>query len=88
MFTTKFAAILVSLVLACTSVHASPADVEGAFRQAKVVPDVLSTFHPSALLQIVYPVTNISSTAVAVNKPGAYLTMNRERYLRALLKFI
>lgn len=77
MFSSKLA-VLTSFVLACTSAHASLADVEDAFREAKVIPDVLSTFHPSAFLQMEYPITDISNTATFVNKPGEYLTINGE----------
>ncbi|KIK63784.1 hypothetical protein GYMLUDRAFT_222130 [Collybiopsis luxurians FD-317 M1] len=64
-----------SSTAALAQVVGSPASVEAAFKDAKIVPDVISTFNPTALLSAVY--INSSTQTGIIFGPGGGLTANQ-----------
>ncbi|KAI9000865.1 phosphatidylethanolamine-binding protein [Trametes punicea] len=67
-----FATIAISCVSAQNSTNFTVADVAQAFETAKIVPDVLPSFNPTAILNVVFT-DNTTGTTVTVT-PGANLT--------------
>lgn len=66
-------------LLQCSSALAQStltSNITAAFSQAKVVPDVIHTFNPTALVNITF--TEPTTMQVANVTPGIQLTMNRE----------
>ncbi|KAI9056532.1 PEBP-like protein [Trametes sanguinea] len=66
------AALAATCVNAQNSTNFTVADVEQAFQAAKIVPDVLPSFNPTAILNVVF-LDNTTGTSVNVT-PGANLT--------------
>ena len=77
-------AILAAIYLYCNSTVAlgqvlgSLASVEVVFKDAKVIPDAISIFNPTALLSAVY--VDPSTQTGIIFEPGAELMTNRKYF--------
>ncbi|KAL7282523.1 LOW QUALITY PROTEIN: hypothetical protein ACG7TL_003994 [Trametes sanguinea] len=72
MFLLAIATLAASCVYAQNSTNFTVTDVEQAFQAAKIVPDVLPSFNPTGILNVVF-LDNTTGTSVNVT-PGANLT--------------